>query len=75
MSEWRPIETAPKNGESVMVSDGANVGESSWINGRWVQTSCGTSAWEGEGDRGGLADLDIAPTHWMPLPDPPKQGE
>ena len=69
---WQPIETAPKDGTSVLLlyygvlhqgafhgpSDGAIYsGRSSQYN--WVSESAG----------GTLFDGDV--THWMPLPQPP----
>lgn len=79
MSEWQPIETAPKDGEYVIVSYGAG----------FVTQACYTTAidasngnWE---DREGwfvyIADdavysdsfleSPVQPKHWMPLPKPP----
>lgn len=66
MSQWQPIETAPKNGRIILVAfpilSGAAkgqmvVGESQWCDGGY---------WEGFH----RPDKE-QPTHWMPLPDPP----
>jgi len=62
---WQPIETAPKDGTEILGSDGV------------ARTSI---QWDGEFlDRWELAwpgayaeDVSFYPTHWMPLPDPPK---
>jgi hypothetical protein len=62
MSEWQPIETAPKDGTAILVFHNRMVIEA-WYSGRWgrfVQSETG-------GHNG------IAPTHWMPLPAPPKE--
>lgn len=70
MSEWMPIETAPKNGNAIIlwgdveVSPGMhnkyppefNVGY--WHNGGWQHRWL--DAWV------------VGATHWMPLPDVPK---
>jgi hypothetical protein len=66
--EWQLIETAPKDGTSVLLSDGKKI----------------TLAWfEEYGVFTDLLDIDedtqeyvpqplsFAPTHWMPLPAPP----
>lgn len=70
MSEWQPIETAPKDGSSVLLwseawdmSWGVVIG--SYDAGAWV-TSEGQTADDDEDEFG-----SIAPTHWMPLPPPP----
>jgi hypothetical protein len=76
MSEWQPIETAPKDGTQILVWDGANAqvaefyvradGSSSWELGhRWVNGHTRES-WSCSG----------VLTHWMPLPARPSdKGE
>lgn len=69
--EWRPIETAPKDGTpdwnytdstEVMVFCPSRGGRSvDWI---------GTAYWTGRGWYAGEAC--VCPTHWMPLPAPPE---
>lgn len=69
---WQPIETAPKNGRSVDL---------------WVLDSNGTGyrypnaifAFNGEDGMGWTdsnsheaLEPDVKPTHWIPLPEPPK---
>ena len=65
MSEWQPIETAPKE-TPVLISDGSN-----------VQISCQIyEPLDWESGTGGfwLWDTidDHLPTHWMPLPEIPQ---
>jgi hypothetical protein len=70
MSEWQPIETAPKDGTTILAFFADRVGyvarqdvqAVAWReNDGWASTQTGwTLAW---------------PTHWMPLPDPPKADE
>lgn len=67
MSEWQPIETAPKDGSSILLFTGTGMIEGNWSFGRWDQgviyatyDGCGGTAFESN------------PTHWMPLPEPPK---
>lgn len=59
MSEWQPIETAPTN-ERVLVYESFNgsfdIHIVKWFNGYW------------ESNMG----AQFYPTHWMPLPEPPK---
>lgn len=69
MSEWQPIETAPRDGTLVLLwwdGDFAPVGF--WQDG-WVYTMTQARNLDG-------AVIDILlgyePTHWMPLPEPPK---
>lgn len=65
MSEWKPIETAPKDESHILVSDGKYVEKAYFDNEleKWIE------AWDGDVD---FHDL-IHPTHWMPLPKPPEQ--
>lgn len=58
MSEWQPIESAPKDGTSVLLAD-----HDSFIIGFW-----NGSAW----DDGDFNSYMSGFTHWMPLPSPPK---
>jgi hypothetical protein len=69
VSEWQPIEAAPKDGTKILMSDKKDV----WM-GRWadavVDDELGMLAparWEdcGEG-------FECHPTHFMDLPEPPK---
>lgn len=60
-SGWRDIATAPKDGAEVLVygpEDGVCVAVTGlpWAEGMWISAS---------EDR-------VDPTHWMPLPEPPK---
>lgn len=73
MSEWQPIETAPRDGTAVLLYE-----PDCWMHPVWV------AQWE----RGGTyyregwrcfvaADGEEVlhpekPTHWMPLPEPPE---
>ena len=66
--DWQPIETAPRDGTPILVSDGSIVEVASW--------SCSTTSWNatsgvllGEG----LANILCEPTCWMPLPKPPSR--
>ena len=71
---WQPIETAPKDGSIVVA--GAYMDEYA---GEYEPIQTGRLIWEVElarfDGRWLSTDLDealICPTHWMPLPQPPK---
>ena len=80
MTEWQPIETAPKDGTIVFgyfsLDDGSHfLSEIMWVkNGEMVcgggkdDVLVGPQAWFSL-----LARREVSPTHWMPLPEPPKQ--
>ena len=58
---WRPIETAPKDKSSILIIDSENfitIGDFSETRGCFENTE---ECWKIE-----------TPTHWMPLPEPPK---
>lgn len=71
---WRGIESAPKDGTSIWVSNGFSMRVAFWADGK---------QYEHQGSVGGgwrdyfatemrsTADLMWAPTHWMPLPASP----
>lgn len=61
MSEWQPMETAPKDGTVVL---GCDQKDSDYFpfSMRWEPThEWGDPRWDGQ----------YSPTHWMPLPEPP----
>lgn len=60
--QWRPIESAPRDGTKILV---AVRGESTMV--RWHEP-----AWLGAGGRCYQFD---DPTHWMPPPPPPQQPD
>jgi hypothetical protein len=67
MSEWQPIETAPRDGHDILITNrghGMLVRIAFWdeafgVGGRW-------STWPGRNP------ALYEPTHWMPLPEPPQ---
>lgn len=59
--QWQPIETAPKHDLETLIlysSEGVQIGWFSAFHKCWLTT-------EGK-------DVWAEPTHWMPLPEPPK---
>jgi len=78
MTDWQPIETAPRDGTDVIV--GFDRADTWIVHVAWWRTGeeYGCTA----NDRGWWSytlgsvtqeqlDEDRTPTHWMPLPDPP----
>lgn len=69
MSEWQPIEMAPKDGATIAIFcyNGERWNEVFWHRGfeRWAMR------WAGPGGMRGVIIPDGQPTHWMPLPPPP----
>lgn len=85
MNKWQPIETAPKDGTWVLVTPGSeervSVGMYSGERGACLGAS-GVRYLSGWVDKQGSVSMShgecefsyesIWPTHWMPLPEPPK---
>lgn len=62
--EWRPIDTAPRDGTRVHLSEGVLVHVGKWR---------GTKKWgRWQFETPGFQVANFDPTYWMPLPDPPK---
>ena len=61
MTDWYPIETAPKRdeGRDILVWDG------------FVCDVVNVGWWEGDEPVWFNGDVRVNPTHWMPLPEPP----
>lgn len=76
MSEWRPIETAPKDGSWVLAIIAGYYSDDQhyipavvqWNGHFWTATGAGEEDPDLEGRWSG------ALTHWMPLPAPPGEG-
>lgn len=77
VSEWQPIETAPKDGTRILATNGSRVFIAYWIENasvnptegpeepHWIEFEC-EDYWYSVHLFG-----SAAPTHWMPLPAPP----
>jgi len=61
--EWRPIETAPKDGTAVLGFQATPGDHENRMAVCWRYGKPETPLWMGEGG--------LMPTHWMPLPKPP----
>lgn len=80
MSEWQPIETAPKDGTEILLlftEPPFGAGDTNIAVGFWSNT---TSVWDeetpwfaSEADSKPLTAFGAKATHWMPLPPPPAQ--
>ena len=83
---WQPIETAPKDGTTILLTAPGRVTVGEWHPEQWPTASeyhgttgeylgqyetgeCKPASWISWD--GGFFDED-PPTHWMPLPEPPK---
>ena len=67
--EWQPIETAPKDGVTVLVYMDGDVFQGQYKNNHWIfpfsnYHGCGCCSEEND-----------SPSYWMPLPSPPKGHE
>lgn len=60
MTKWLPIESAPKDGVEVLTWDG------DWVR---VAEHAHDDFWRT------LGLATHKPTHWMPLPEPPKEND
>ena len=56
-NEWSPIETVPKNGTKILVSDGTEVDSVYWDYDMWCTPHGGNN-------------IQYEPTHWCDLPIP-----
>ena len=61
---WQPIETAP-DGVYVLIFDNGDIHVAKYYS--------RIKDWGITGDFCGMYN-DVNPTHWMPLPEPPKEG-
>jgi hypothetical protein len=77
MTDWQDISTAPKDGSWIIATDGDKVMPLAWTPGdpdspdEYVGWCHGAIEWGGT-LYDGFNEAFITPTHWMPLPEPPK---
>ena len=79
---WRPIGTAPMNGMVVMLYGDGRVTCGSWISERDIMVSDHSGCYPSgettpaywQSHDGGFTEKH-PPTHWMPLPQPPREKE
>ena len=66
---WRAIDSAPMDGTKILGTDGQGWAVIEWSKtwGYWQYSMDGKLEWADVNDT-------FEPTHWMPLPAPPKEG-
>jgi hypothetical protein len=69
MSEWQPIETAPY-GKTVLLFAITDTETGNWKMATGSRPFDNSRPWNWGGYE--LRPYDVEPTHWMPLPEPPK---
>lgn len=79
--EWQPIETAPRDGTEILIGKWKERGgfrfcRSSWEHfpGNSMEGEQSYDWWACDDDHNDITE-DEGPTHWRPLPAPPKGGE
>lgn len=74
MSEWQPIETAPKDGTKILAYDEGII-LTAWTNdaNEYQGGRGGPAGWFSGQYRDHWGDYPVldTPTHWMPIPAPP----
>src|SRR5690606_24517759 len=80
---WQPIETAPRNGETLLLGCFNSSGNWRTMRGQWMSEGYIVEYWEDpDGAEPGWFETaveaddipncwQITPSHWMPLPPPP----
>ena len=71
--EWQPIETAPRDGTTILVWQKGSVEFARWNTGPWNKMP--RPFWDGTLAAlwGKMTARNHPPTHWMPLPPPPAE--
>lgn len=67
MSEWLPIESAPKNGAEILAFASGEFGDLFYGVAQWAEANAAFT----NSVAGWFWPFAIRPTHWMPLPPPP----
>lgn len=76
MSEWRTIESAPRDGTPVMVYPDRRVGGHGFTVAKYGSGHFGGMPGEVRHLTGWISEgffMGPQPTHWMPLPEPPSK--
>ena len=70
MTNWQPIDSAPKDGTDLLVAITHSLGADEWEAIQWVDWQTDDTKWPIYQRR---IDIPFPPTHWMPLPPPPQE--
>jgi Protein of unknown function (DUF551) len=71
VSEWQPIESAPKDGTKIILAFIREHWKPIVTVGAWIDDApISTNEWMAWTSIGLIGCIE--PTHWMPLPEPPK---
>jgi hypothetical protein len=62
MTEWQPMDTAPKDGTEILLYGRCE------RDGQFFAADCNVGWWEETEDMWTTRELPIDPSHWMPLP-------
>jgi hypothetical protein len=72
MTEWQPIDTAPRDNSIILLAGIDDLGDQVVGEGYWETYLW----WNGEhNDPEWSWGWEAEPTHWMPMPEPPKKGD
>ena len=66
--KWQPIETAPTDGRMILATPCFGTSKQPYL--IWWAVGRRCNKW-----RFGDKPITAKPTHWMPLPEPPKEAE
>lgn len=77
MSDWQPIETAPKDGGWLLLNGDGPGFRKCTVVGYWGKVNTGDTLKFGDEEmwRRTFGGEPMRPTHWMPLPEPPEEDE
>jgi hypothetical protein len=70
---WRSIDSAPKDGTSVLLACNYDRLGKQRITLAWYERGMWAEGmyWDDDADDWSVAQCEFRPTHWMPLPEPP----
>lgn len=69
MADWKPIDTAPRDGTAILVFVPSKFDAGSVLPAAWADDD---EEWQTVGCVYPDESYDVHPTHWMPIPAPPR---